>query len=42
METIIHEGIGLIKEWIETKRQEFEEHEEFKGRIRVRVGNVRV
>ena len=31
----IQEGIPLIKEWIESKRQEFEEKEEFTELVRV-------
>ena len=29
MENKIQEGIPLIKEWIETKRKEFEQNEDF-------------
>ena len=32
--TKIEEGIVLIKEWIELKRNEFEENEDFKELIR--------
>ena len=37
METLerIKEGISLIKEWIQTKKEEFEEKEEFKELVRV-------
>ena len=35
MEKIIQEGIPLIKEWIRTKREEFEENDDFKELIRV-------
>ena len=31
----IKEGIPIIKEWIESKREEFEENDEFKELIRV-------
>ena len=31
----IKEGISLIKEWIQTKKEEFEEKEEFKELVRV-------
>ena len=35
MENKIQEGIPLIKEWIETKRQEFEENHDFKELVRI-------
>ena len=35
MENKIKEGISLIKEWIETKRSEFENNDDFNELIRV-------
>ena len=35
MEKKIQEGIPLIKEWIELKRQEFENNDDFNELIRV-------
>ena len=35
MENKIQEGIPLIKEWIETKRQEYENNNDFNELIRV-------
>ena len=31
----VNEGIPLIKEWIQTKKEEFEEKDEFKELVRV-------